>query len=205
MKQAILRYAILFLLLALPLSVLGCSREQEPSREGVRYDEARIEEYVRLETYEGLTVSLPDANATKGEAIWQELLAKAQVLSYPEEALSYYEEQRRETYRYYAKKNDWSYEETLSFFGVTEEEIQNEAKNMVKGDLVFRYIVKQAKISLTEEDKAAQLDRYVQKYAKDYGYSEEYIRQNMLELIYDSMLYDKTMEYLIVHNTFITP
>lgn len=205
MKHAILRYAILFLLLALPLSAIGCSREQKPSREGVRYDEARIEEYVRLETYEGLTVSLPDVNATKGEAIWQELLAKAQVLSYPEEALSYYEEQRRETYRYYAKKNDWSYEETLSFFGVTEEEIQNEAKNMVKGDLVFRYIVKQAKISLTEEDKAAQLDRYVKKYAKDYGYSEEYIRQNMLELIYDSMLYDKTMEYLIVHNTFITP
>ena len=96
-----------------------------------------------------------------------------------------------------------SYEKTLEFFKVSEETILAEAREIVKGDLAFRYIVKDASISLSEEEKAAQLDRYAQKFAEDYGYTKEYVLEHQKELIYDAMLYDKTMEYLIVNNTFL--
>ena len=205
MKNFFFRGAILLLLACALLGCLpSCQKESEPSQEGVSYDEARLDEYIKPFAYTDLTVSLSSADALKSEAVWEVLLRSAEVISYPEDAVEYYAEQRRDTYRYYAEKNDWSYEQALEFFGASEESILAEAREMVKGDLVYRYIVKDAGITLSEDEKAAQLDRYVQKFSEDYGYSEDYVTEKMTDLIYDAMLYDKTMEYLIVKNTFIT-
>ena len=204
MKHILFRAISLLLLFSLMLfALVACQNNKESEQEGVVYDEERLSEYVAPFSYTGLTVTLESADSLKSEAVWSLILSRAEILSYPEDAVEYYAEQRRDTYRYYAEKNDWSYEQALEFFGVSEESIIAEAKNMVKGDLVYRYIVKDAGISLTEKEKSAQLDRYVKKYAEDYGYTEDYVRENLLDLIYDSMLYDKTMEYLIVNNNFI--
>jgi len=204
MKKFLFRTALVLLLAAvLVLSLPACQKDGETAKDGVVYDEERLSEYIAPFAYTGLTVELSSADALKSEAVWHLILSRAEVLSYPEDAVNYYAEQRRDTYRYYAEKNDWSYEQALEFFGVSEEAILAEAREMVKGDLVYRYIVKEAKIVLSDGEKSAQLDRYVKKYAEDYGYSEEYVRENMKDLIYDSMLYDKTMEYLIVNNTFL--
>ena len=48
------------------------------------------------------------------------------------------------------------------------------------------------------------LDKYVEKYVTNYGYSEDYVRKNLIEEIYKSMIYDKMIEYLVLKNTFIT-
>lgn len=204
MKHILFRaISVLVLFSALLLSLPACQKDKEGESGSVVYDEARLSEYIAPFAYTGLTVTLESAEALKSEAVWSQILAKVEILSYPEDAVEYYAEQRRDTYRYYAEKNGWSYEEALSFFGVSEESIVTEAKRMVKGDLVYRYIVKEAKITLSEKEKSEQMDRYVKKYAEDYGYTEDYVREHLLDLIYDSMLYDKTMEYLIVNNTFI--
>ena len=204
MKKLLFRAIPMLLLLAtLVLSLPACKKDKESDASGITYDEERLSEYIAPFDYTGLTVTLERADERKSDAVWSMILAQAEILSYPEDAIEYYAEQRRDTYRYYAEKNDWSYEQTLEFFGVSEESIVEEAEELVKGDLVYRYIVKDAKISLSEKEKSEQLDRYVQKYAEDYGYTEDYVRENMTDLIYDSMLYDKTMEYLIVNNTFI--
>lgn len=197
------RILLLFLTVLFLFGLASCHKEKEDSAEGVTYDETRLDEYVAPFVYRGLTVELSSAESLKSEAVWQAVLDGAEILAYPEEAVEYYAEQCRDTYRYYAEKNDWSYEQALEFFGVTEEEILSEAREMVKGDLVYRYIVRDAEISLSEEEKSEQIDRYVQKFSEDYGYTEDYVRENMTDLIYDSMLYDKTMEYLIVKNTFV--
>lgn len=204
MKHLLFR-AILLLLLAaaLLLALPSCKKDRETAQDGVTYDEEHLEESIAPFAYTGLCVELEGENALKSEAVWTLILSRVEILSYPEEAVAYYAEQRRDTYRYYAEKNDWSYEQALEFFGVSEEEIVAEAKEMVKGDLAYLYIVKDADITLSEDEKEEQLDRYVKKYAEDYGYSEDYVRENLTDLIYDSMLYDKTMEYLIVNNTFI--
>ena len=201
MKRIFLLCATLLLLLGL----CSCGEKTEEAKPsgGVSYDDARLSEYIAPFAYEGLEIELSSADALKSEAVWELILSRAEVISYPEDAVEYYAEQLRDTYRYYADENDWSYEQALEFFGRSEESILSEAREMVKGDLVYRYIVKDAGISLTEEDKSAQIGRYVAKFAEDYGYTEDYVREEMLDLVYDSMLYDKTMEHLIVKNTFV--
>ena len=199
MKKSIL-LLLVFLLL---FGAVSCQKKAENGDGGVTYDEARIEEYVKPFSYCGLTVTLSSADSLRSEAVWRAVLDRAEILVYPEDSVAYYAEQKRDTYRYYAEQNGWSYEQALENLSVTEESILSEAREMVKGDLVYRYIVKDAGITLSDGEKAAQFDRYVQKFSEGYGYTEEYVVENMSDLIYDSMLYDKTMEYLIVNNTFI--
>ena len=79
---------------------------------------------------------------------------------------------------------------------------RKDAKSLVKKDLIFELIRKKEGITLTDEEKNAFFDKYVKKYAESYKYSEEYVRAELSELVYDSMLYDKTVEFLIIHNSF---
>ena len=202
MKKTLFR-TLLFLVLAATLTLSACQKSEEPTQNAPSYDEAKLNEYIAPFAYTGLTVELTEDDALKSESVWKLILDNAELLDYPEDAVEYYAEQLRDTYRYYAEKNDWSYEKALEFFDVSEEKILDEAREMVKGDLVYRYIVKDAEITLSEDEKSAQWNRYVKKFAEDYGYTEDYVEENMQDLIYDSMLYDKTMEYLIVNNTFI--
>ena len=62
-----------------------------------------------------------------------------------------------------------------------------------------------AGIEVTEKDKERLFDRYVEKFVADYGYDRAYVENEMRELIFDTMLYDKTMEYLTLNNTVIVP
>ena len=73
---------------------------------------------------------------------------------------------------------------------------------MVKEDLVYEYIRVDADIVLTEQEKTSLFDRYAERFSEQYGYALSDVKDSMAELVYEAMLYDKTIEYLIVHNTF---
>ena len=185
------RYWILFVLVTLMLAVSSCTSAPEAPEEPtvwVEYDGERLDEYVTLDTYTGLTVSLGSAEETRGEAVWRTVVERAQVLSYPQEQLEYYVAQERARHRYFGED-------------VSEETILADAKQLVKEDLVYRYILRQTGMTLTETEKQTLFDRYVTKYVEDYGYGDAYVREHLKEQVYDSMLYDKTMEYLILNNT----
>jgi FKBP-type peptidyl-prolyl cis-trans isomerase (trigger factor) len=94
------------------------------------------------------------------------------------------------------------YEAMLDELGEDNVTMNAEAKRLVKNDLVFELIRKKEGIKITDEEKAQFFDRYVKKYAESYKYSEEYVRTELFELVYDSMLYDKTVEFLIINNNF---
>ena len=204
--KRILRQTVLLLALLLVLAAFCSCRKQEEKAEETEtraaYTPEQVLSCVRLDTYTGLSVMLETADSQKGEAIWQAVLVRAEILSYPEEQVEYYAKQSRASYRYLAEKAGVSYEELLRELGVSEEAILAEARDMVKGDLVYRYIVQDAGIALTESEKATLFDRYADKYVSDYGYTKEYVSENLREHVYDSMLYDKTMQYLIDRNTF---
>lgn len=195
----------------LPTMLLSCKkekREEEESSRPVAMDYSQIEDfslYVSLPRYTGLEIPLESESDRKSQRVWEAVLGSAEVLRYPEEQVRYYEEQTKATYRYYGQKNGWSLEETMDKLGVSEESIRAEAREMVKGDLVYHYIVDDAGILLTEEEKATLFDRYARQYAESYGYEVSYVTEQLSHLVYDSMLYDKTMEYLILHNDFILP
>lgn len=196
---------VLFLCLVLLLG--GCQKDGEPAEEKkTAMDYAAVEDwsvYVSLEAYTDLEIPLSAESDPKGERVWTVILERAEILSYPEEQVSYYAAQKKATYRYYGEKQGWSLEETLEKLEVTEEQILSEAREMVKGDLVYHYIVSDAGIVLTEEERATLFDRYAEQYAERYGYRVSYVKEELSELVYDSMLYDKTMEYLILNNRFV--
>ena len=81
--------------------------------------------------------------------------------------------------------------------------ILEEAKALTKSDLVYSAIVKLENISISESEKERLFDKYVEKYVSVYGYNAEYVKKNMADEIYDSMLYDKTTEFLIKNNNLI--
>ena len=196
---------ICMIAVCLALTLVACKDQQTepPTDSRPSYDADKLSDYVQLDAYTDLKIPLKAENASKGEAVWEAILARAQVMSYPEEAVSYYAEQERQACRYYAKENDVSYEDAMNALGLTEDGILAQAKQMVKSDLVYEYIRADAEISLTEKEKSDLFDRYASRLAVQHGYETSYVKEQMASLVYETMLYDKTMEYLIVHNEFI--
>lgn len=201
------RIGALFSALLLLFALTACKKQKEPQIENnphdrVSYENLTISDYIHPLTYRDLTVTLKSENASRSEEIWNHLLSSVEMLRYPQEQLDYYVTQKQNVFRHYAQQNNLTYEQVLNANGVTEESILEEAKQIVKGDLLYRYIAEDAKIELTDVEKQSLFDRYVQKYSEQYGYTEEYVKEQMKDLVYDSMLYDKVREYLIVNNHF---
>ena len=204
MKRWIYAIGLCLLVLGLAVGLLSCESEpKEPLADTTpTYDTERLNEYLRLDAYTDLSVLLAGADESKGDAVWQAILSRAEVLSYPEEALDYYVRQEREAVAYYADEHSLTKEEAMARLGLSEESILASAREMVKSDLVYEYVRNDAEITLTEKEKSELFDRYVGRIAAQHGYDEDDVRERMESLVYDAMLYDKTMEYLILHNTF---
>ena len=184
------------------LFAFGCGKREDTSTKSLSYEDIVITDCVRLGAYEGLTVTLAE-NTDKATAVWAAVLAQSEIVSYPDQAVDYYVAQAEERYRYYAEKNGVSVEEAMAAVGLDDEALTREAKALVANDLIVLAVQKDAKIALTEDEKARLFDKYAQKYVEDFGYDLDYVKSNLSDLIYESMLYDKTTEYLILKNTFI--
>ena len=181
MKRRIFRMMMLCLTAVLLLGLSSCGKSEEDPKTVLgsmpEYQVEQLSECVELESYVGLTVSLTDASQHKSDAVWEKILATAQIRSYPEEQVNYYTAQTKAKYRYTAKQNDMTYEELLETLGVTEEDILRESKEMVKGDLVYRYIVQDAGIVLTDTEKSTLFDRYADKFVADEGIKENLVKE----------------------------
>lgn len=158
--------------------------------------------YIKLGEYKGIEISL-NSDTSRGDAVWKKVLEGTEVIQYPEEQVKYYFEGTVAQYEYLAKKGNNTYENIISELGVTEEMMMEEARELTKEDLVLHALIKAENITLTDEDKQNNFERYAKKFVEDYGYGEEYVRENMSEQIYDTMLFDKTIEKLITMNTFV--
>ena len=205
MKHALYRTAICMLTILLMLGTSSCKKKNETTSVPTppSYSAEQLLASVRLDAYTGLTVILESETETRADAIWRHLLAQAEILNYPEDALAYYVEQEREVYRYYAEQNEMDEDEVKKLLGISEESIEKKAKQLVKKDLVYEYIRKDANIILTEKEKTDLFDRYAQQLADQYGYSLSYVKENMKDHVLDAMLYHKTTEYLILNNQFL--
>ena len=197
MGKRVLNLIIAALLLLVTLS--SCS-----SAASVKISEMSIEELeecVSLRQYKDLELTL--GGKTKEEALISYIDANSSIKKYPAGTVGYYFEQLKKQYRYYAEEADMRYEAMLDELGEDNVTMKAEAKRLVKNDLIFELIRKKEGITLTEAEKTQFFDKYVQKYAERYKYSEEYVREELSSLVYDSMLYDKTVEFLILHNSFV--
>lgn len=176
---------------------------EETTPESTPYDDREILSSVTLEHYTGLTVELLDKTETKEAALWRTLTGNAEITAYPKEQLRYYESSIRQSYRYLADLRDIPYEELCDALGITEETVAAEARDLVRGDMVRRYVTLHAGIALSDEEISTLFDRYAEKIAEDHGYTVSYAKTNLRELILETMLRDKTTQYLLERNEFV--
>ena len=160
-----------------------------------------LEERVNICKYKDVEIKL--GSKSRGEAILEYIEMNSSIKNYPSGTVDYYAEQLKAQYRYYAEQADMKYEEMLDQLYEDNFTIKAEAKALVKKDMILELIRKKEGIKLTDEEKSEFFDRYVKKYASEYQYSEEYVREELSDLVYDLMLNEKTVEFLIINNTFI--
>ena len=195
----------MMLAILIMLSAAACSKK-DGNNDGERilaYENIDISKAVKLGEYKGLTVTLLDGE-TKAQAVWRVIIDSSEVLEYPSKQLDYYLSQSRARCEYYASVNDVSYEEALAALGYTEDSMCQEAKELVASDMIGIAIREQEGIALTDDEKDRLWDRYAEKYAYDWGYNLAYVKDSLAEEVFALMLYDKTSEYLIINNTFVT-
>ena len=209
MKMTIRICAVLLLFVMCAFAFVSCADKCEDDGDGnggstLDYSDIDVAAYVTLGEYKGIEIRLDSADAQKGAAVWNTVVENAEITDYPEGPLKYYISQAEKRYKHYAVEGDMEYSEVLESLGITQKDIEDDAKKLVKEDLVQLAIIKAEGIEITEDEKAKFLDKYVEKYVTNYGYSEDYVRKNLIEEIYKSMIYDKMIEYLVLKNTFIT-
>jgi FKBP-type peptidyl-prolyl cis-trans isomerase (trigger factor) len=192
--------AVILLLSLVAALFVGCAGEKNEV-DGLDYSSVDLESCVKLGKYTGLEIEIAKGES-KSTAVWKLTVDGAEVLDYPEAALEYYIDQAELRYKHYAEEGGLEYSELLESLGVSEADIEAEAKKYVKEDLVQLAVLRAEGIALTDDEKIKLLDRYVKKYVDDYGYSEDYVRKNLTDEIYKSMLFDKMLEYLMLKNTF---
>lgn len=183
----------------------ACTYTRSPEQSAKKTDFSslelsELERYIDIGQYKSL--SLTQGSRGRGESVWEAILGGAEIKEYPEGHVYYYVGQIKEQYGYYAKNAGMSYDDIIKELGVTDGTILKEARDLTKKDIICAIIQKRENITLTDEEKQTHFDRYVAKYVSEYGYGEEYVRANMADEIYDSMLYDKTTEFLILNNSF---
>ena len=201
-----IRYAFaLLLVLSFLLTAVGCKGDDsdaDKTSHALEYEGVNVTECVRIGQYKDLTVRVNEGE-TNAEAIWRVIYESSEVLAYPETQVEYYASQSRARCEYYASIHSVSYEDALAALGYTEDSLISEAKTLVGEDLIGMALRADAGISITEEEKERLFDRYVEKYAYDWGYNAAYVKENLSEQVLDSMLYDKTTEYLLKNNDFV--
>lgn len=169
----------------------------------VRVSEMTLDELrdcVTLGEYKNIELTLD--GRSKESAIISHIMANSCVKKYPVGTVEYYLIQLKKQYRYYAEQAGMRYEAMLDELGEDNFTMRAEATRLVKQDMILEFIRKQEGITLTDSEKSTYFDRYVLRYAEKYGYDEGYVRNELSDLVYDSMLYDKTIEFLIINNTF---
>lgn len=149
-------------------------------------------EYTSVDEYESHLRS----EIVKGY-LWQTVLGNATLIDYPEQQVRYCYQQNRKFYEYYASYYSMEYDELLERMGLTDDDLYKAAEELVLEDLVYYAIVDAENLVVTEEEKNAKLDAYVDRYVNELGYKEDEVRENYLESIYDEMLYDKMQETLV--------
>lgn len=168
------------------------------------YSNVNINEAVRLGEYKNITVDARTSNLSPDVLLFNAIVENAEIISYPEDAVSYYEDQKTRLYINYAQKGGMSYDELLASLSITQEDIVNEAKEYVKSDLVKLSIIEAEGLHLTDDEKTKLFDKYAYKFTLTYGHTVDYVYENLKDDIYDAMQYDKMMEFLLINNTVIT-
>ncbi len=199
-KKLIALVAVLSLLVS-TLVLSSCTTEQDKT-DFSKLSEDELAEYGKLGEYKGMTVVLKKAQS-KEEAVWEKVIENMSEgeKTKPEQIYYYYTQLEKE-YDFHAEKLGISKEELYKDLGIKDGDVFKEAEKMTKKDIACALVRKAESIEITAEEKEKYYSRYVEKYVSDYGYTKEYVEENMKDIVEASMLYDKITQFLIANNKF---
>ena len=201
MKYTLRITALLLVFLLGASLLLGCKKDDDELPDAPVYSATDISECVRLGEYKNMTVDATQSELSADVALWNKIVSNAEIVKYPESAVAYYKGQAKQRYKYHAEEGGMSYDELLASLEISEEDILAEAKGYVRSDLVKLAIIEAEGLHLTDDEKTRLFDKYAYKFSTTYGYSDEYVRKNLSDEIYEVMQYDKMMEFLMLNNT----
>lgn len=127
--------------------------------------------------------------------IWEQVVSNAIIHSYPEDKVNEIYSQNVSTYTMYGAMYGMSYEDFLKNQGYTDADVLEEARSMVKEDLIFYSIVKAENITISDEEYTATLPEFAAYY--DYTDPEELVKAYGEASIRDAMLWNKTQDLLV--------
>lgn len=127
--------------------------------------------------------------------IWAQVVTNATIHSYPEEKVNEIYNQNVSTYTMYGAMYGMGYEDFLKNQGFTDADVLEEARSMVKEDLIFYSIVKAENITISDEEYTATLPEFAAYY--DYTDPQEMVDAYGETSIRDSMLWKKTQDRLV--------
>jgi len=206
LEKLMKRILILIVACLLLTSLFSCNQGDDDNVDIAEMPEVEVtylEDAVKLPEYKGLTVT-QKAGENQGSAIWRTVLEGSEITEYPGSFLSYYRSQTISKYKAIAKQAGLSYSELLSALDLTETNVENEAKELAKAELVAMLIIEKESIELTDDEKTRLFDRYAEKIAEELGKDVEYVKESLSNEVYDTMLRDKMIEFLITQNEFVT-
>ena len=127
--------------------------------------------------------------------IWEQVVTNATIHSYPEEKVNEIYNQNVSTYTMYGAMYGMGYEDFLKNQGFTDADVLEEARSMVKEDLIFYSIVKAENITISDEEYTATLPEFAAYY--DYTDPQEMVDAYGETSIRDVMLGHKTQDLLV--------
>lgn len=168
------------------------------------FDDALAQKISDFQTAEELKVYLREQLQAELESsaknqlyhdIWEQVVSNATIHSYPEEKVNEIYNQNVSTYTMYGAMYGMSYEDFLKNQGYTDADVLEEARRMVKEDLIFYSIVKAENITISDEEYAATLPEFAAYY--DYTDPQEMVDAYGEVSIRDGMLWNKTQDLLV--------
>ena len=206
LRKIMKRVLILLIAVIMLLSLFSCEVDDDDNVDIADHPEVEatyLSDAVRLPEYKGLTIA-QKSGESRGDAVWRVVLEGSEVVEFPPSFLSYYDSQTVTKYKIIASDANMSYAELLEALGLTEEDVKNEAKSLATSELVTMAVIEKEALSLTDEEIERLFDKYAEKIASEIGKDVSHVKESLVDEVYDTMLRDKMIEFLITQNTFIT-
>ena len=141
------------------------------------------------------------AKSNKYASVWQKVLDNATVIKeFPKDMYNEYKQEVTDYYEQYASYYGMSMEDLLSNFGMTLQDVEKEAveyaEQMTKQELVLLAIIKAENITLSKQEYDEGVKGYLAEY-DEYEDAAAFEEAYGRELIEESLLWDKTLAYVV--------
>lgn len=140
------------------------------------------------------------ADYTKQNTVWQQVMDNAELKKYPEGEVEQYVKDATDYYTQAASVNEMELGDFLtSYYNMTEEDfntrIQAEAEEVIKREVVVNAIAEAEKLAISDDEYKEGVERY----AANYGFSDTaaFEEQYDKDVIMNSLLTEKVMNFVV--------